>query len=102
MALFGVGLDVTVNQLNYEFRLALKRQGWYSVNSLEGIFQVFDINGNGKLCIKEFEAALARCGYLYINHRLFPKIVELQALMKYYDKDHDGSISYEEFVSGLR
>jgi hypothetical protein len=34
--------------------------------------------------------------------RLFPKKVELQALMKYYDIDGDGSVGYEEFLSGLR
>lgn len=35
-------------------------------------------------------------------YRLFLKKVELQALMKYYDIDGDGNISYEEFVRGLR
>lgn len=34
--------------------------------------------------------------------RLFPKKVDLQALMKYYDVDGDGSITYEEFLNGLR
>lgn len=34
--------------------------------------------------------------------RLFPKKVELQALMKFYDVDGDGNISYEEFIRGLR
>lgn len=33
---------------------------------------------------------------------LFPKIVEIQALMKYYDVNHDGSLSYEEFIKVLR
>jgi Ca2+-binding EF-hand superfamily protein len=33
---------------------------------------------------------------------LFPKKVELQALMKYYDLNNDGSIFYEEFLTGLR
>ena len=28
--------------------------------------------------------------------------MELQALMKFYDVDNDGNISYEEFISGLR
>ena len=28
--------------------------------------------------------------------------MELQALMKYYDIDGDGSVSYEEFLRGLR
>jgi Ca2+-binding EF-hand superfamily protein len=33
---------------------------------------------------------------------LFPKKVEIQALVKYYDTNKDGSISYEEFMSGLK
>jgi len=33
---------------------------------------------------------------------LFPKKVELQALMKYYDTNQDGTISYTEFTNGLR
>lgn len=39
--------------------------------------------------------------YLFF-YRLFPKKVDLQALMKYYDIDGDGSISYNEFIRGLR
>ena len=34
--------------------------------------------------------------------RIFPKKVELQALVKYYDVDGDGNICYEEFIRGLR
>jgi Ca2+-binding EF-hand superfamily protein len=33
---------------------------------------------------------------------MFFKKVELQALMKYYDVDGDGQISFDEFVGGLR
>jgi Ca2+-binding EF-hand superfamily protein len=36
------------------------------------------------------------------DNSIFPKIVEVQALMKYYDKNGDGSISYNEFIGGLR
>ena len=35
-------------------------------------------------------------------NRLFPKKVELQQLIKYYDTNGDGSISYDEFLGGLR
>ena len=35
-------------------------------------------------------------------YSIFPKKVELQALMRHYDVDGDGSISYEEFIRGLR
>ena len=54
-----------------------------------------DNNGNKKLDAGEFEQALAAFG-------LFPKKVELQALMKFYDVDGDGNITYDEFLSGLR
>jgi Ca2+-binding EF-hand superfamily protein len=54
-----------------------------------------DFNGNNKLDSQEFEQALAAFG-------IFPKKVELQALMKFYDTDGDGSISYNEFLSGLK
>jgi len=32
----------------------------------------------------------------------FPKKIELQALIKFYDVDGDGNVSYEEFLRGLR
>lgn len=54
-----------------------------------------DNNGNRKLDQGEFTEALATYG-------LFPKVVEIQALMKYYDVDGDGNITYEEFIRGLR
>ena len=39
---------------------------------------------------------------LIVEYRYFPKKVEIQALMKFYDVDGDGSVSYEEFLNGLR
>jgi Ca2+-binding EF-hand superfamily protein len=54
-----------------------------------------DNNRNRKLDKQEFTEALSTFG-------LFPKIVEIQALMKYYDIDGDGNIGYEEFIRGLR
>ena len=65
-----------------------------------------DFNGNKKLDAGEFEQALGAFGYetlsLTLPCRLFPKKVELQALLKYYDVDGDGNVSYEEFLRGLR
>mmetsp|Transcript_42301 Transcript_42301/g.30511 ORF Transcript_42301/g.30511 Transcript_42301/m.30511 type:complete len:96 (-) Transcript_42301:606-893(-) len=54
-----------------------------------------DNNGNKKLDIEEFTEALAAYG-------IFPKKVDIQALMKFYDIDGDGNITYEEFLRGLR
>lgn len=61
---------------------------------MRSLFTQFDTNGNGKLDLAEFEAALASCG-------LFPKVTDLKKLHQYYDVDQDGQICYNEFINGL-
>lgn len=95
MAFYGVNMDVMVRELNLKFKLAIQQRGGVGIRSLAVIFKRMDFNGNNKLDIGEFEQALAAYG-------LFPKKVELQALMKFYDADADGNICYNEFLSGLR
>ena len=84
-----------VRELNLKFKLAVQQKGGVGIRALRRIFNQVDLNGNRKLDAAEFEQALAAFG-------IFPKKVELQALLKFYDIDGDGSISYEEFLSGLR
>lgn len=62
MAYYGVGLDVAIKKLNYEFRMNLKKRGGIGIRSLGVIFKQFDYNGNKKLDVTEFEAALAELG----------------------------------------
>jgi Ca2+-binding EF-hand superfamily protein len=88
-------MDVMVRELNLKFKLAVQQKGGVGLRSLRRIFRQMDFNGNKKLDAGEFEQALAAFG-------LFPKKVEIQALMKFYDVDQDGNVSYEEFLSGLR
>lgn len=84
-----------VRELNLKFKLAIQQKGGVGIRSLRRIFTQMDFNGNKRLDQSEFEQALAAFG-------IFPKKVELQALMKFYDVDGDGNISYDEFLSGLR
>jgi len=95
MAFYGVNRDVMVRELNLKFKLAIQQRGGIGIRSLGLIFRRMDFNGNKKLDASEFEQALAAFG-------LFPKKVELQALMAFYDIDGDGNITYEEFLRGLR
>merc|ERR1712183_221645 len=88
-------MDVMVREMNLKFKLAIQQKGGVGIRSLKNIFRRMDFNGNKALDIGEFEQALAAFG-------LFPKKVELQALMKYYDINGDGSVGYEEFLNGLR
>jgi Ca2+-binding EF-hand superfamily protein len=95
MAFYGVSRDVMVRELNLKFKLAIQQRGGLGIRTLGLIFKRMDFNGNKKLDASEFEQALAAFG-------LFPKKVEVQALMAYYDVDQDGNITYEEFLRGLR
>ena len=95
MALFGVGLNVEVGRINTEFKMKIAKKGGIGLRGLRVIFNRMDTNGNKKLDKDEFTEALAAYG-------LFPKKVDIQALMKYYDTDGDGNISFDEFVSGLK
>ena len=88
-------LDVMVRELNLKFKLAIQQKGGVGIRSLRTIFKQMDFNGNKKLDYSEFEQALAGFG-------ICPKKVGIQALMKFYDVDGDGNVSYEEFLRGLR
>ena len=93
--LYGVGLNIEVGRINNQFKMQIQKRGGIGIRSLGVIFRRMDNNGNKKLDQAEFTEALATYG-------LFPKVVEIQALMKYYDVDGDGNITYEEFIRGLR
>lgn len=43
----------------------------------------------------QFERALGYC-HMYLNNQ------ELETVMSHYDLKHDGTISYEEFLTGMR
>ena len=95
MALYGVGLDVNIKRIQLELKLEISRKSGKNIQELQKIFMSMDKNRNGKLDIKEFELGLASFGF-------FPKKVDLRALMKYYDLDRDGQISYAEFMQAMR
>jgi len=95
MAFYGVALDNAVDEINFKIRLGLKKKGIQGVHSLVKLFHSLDTNRNNKLEPKEFQSGLESLG-------VFLSVVEFQALMAYYDTNKDGSISYEEFLQGLR
>ena len=95
MALYGVGLNVQVEKIHLDLKLHIAKSGGTSLKNLQRIFEKADTNGNHKLSLKEFEKALAGFGF-------FPKVTDLQALLKYYDKSGDNQIDLDEFVSAIR
>lgn len=93
--LYGVGLNIEVGRINNQFKMQIQKRGGIGIRSLGRLFRRMDNNGNKKLDLEEFNQALNEYG-------LFPKVIEVQALMKFYDVDGDGNITYEEFIRGLK
>jgi hypothetical protein len=54
-----------------------------------------DESDKGVLSKDQFERALGYC-HMYLNNQ------ELETVMSHYDLKHDGTISYEEFLTGMR
>jgi len=75
--------------------MQIAKKGGIGLRTLAVLFRRADTNGNKKLDMEEFTQCLA-------SYNLFPKVVDIQALFKFYDIDGDGNIGYEEFVRGLR
>lgn len=89
------GYEKTIRDLNAKFKKILSDRGGIGIRSLGRLFRSMDNNGNHKLDYAEFINALATFG-------LHPKGDELHGLMKFYDVDGDGNISFDEFLSGLK
>ena len=75
--------------------MTLAKNGGIGICSLGVIFRRKDSNENRKLDFEEFEKCMAAFG-------VFPTIVQLQTLFKFYDVNGNGNISYEEFIKSLR
>uniref|UniRef100_A0A914P6P0 EF-hand domain-containing protein n=1 Tax=Panagrolaimus davidi TaxID=227884 RepID=A0A914P6P0_9BILA len=53
---------------------------------------VFDVNNDGQITIDELKEVMNNCG-------IFPTNLELCYAMNQGDKNHDGAISFEEFIT---
>lgn len=95
MAYYGVDLQIRVEELNLQFKNQIRQRGGNGIRTLGRLFRRMDNNGNKKLDAQEFEQALNEYG-------LFCKKTDIQGMMKHYDVDGDGNISFEEFLRGLR
>lgn len=82
MSLYGVGLNSEVKRIHLNMRLTISKKGMNLVD-LRKCFRALDSNGCGTLSLSNFEQGLADFG-------LFTKVIELQALRKYYDKNCTG------------
>lgn len=48
--------------MNLQFKNVIRQKGGLALPTLRALFKEFDKNGNGKLDVREFEAALSKYG----------------------------------------
>jgi Ca2+-binding EF-hand superfamily protein len=91
---FGIGREAP-NQVLEKVKATLKSRGANGIRGLGIVFRRIDNSGNRKLDRSEFMWGLKENG-----HDLSPS--EFERIFKFFDKNNDGNISYDEFLRGLR
>ena len=78
-----------------KLRFMLKKRGADGIQGLARNFRMCDANRNGILDLEEFAKCVAMC-----KLGLAPATVA--KLFAHFDRDHSGSIDYNEFLSAVR
>ena len=94
-ALDPLALDAVVEGALAKLRRQLFERGITGTNGLARAFKTADFNGNKKLDPEEFTEALQFAG-------LFLPKPEVSALFRKFDRTHDGSVDYDEFLRGVK
>ena len=83
------------NQVLEKIRKTLKARGVHGIRTLGVLFKRMDQNGDKKMDRYEFQWGLKENG-----HDISPS--EFERIFKYFDRNNDGKISYDEFLRGIR
>lgn len=83
------------NQVLKKVLDTLKARGMHGIRGLGIVFRRMDNNGDRKMDRQEFMWGLKENG-----HTLSPS--EFERIFKFFDKNNDGRISYDEFLKGVR
>jgi hypothetical protein len=91
---FGISREAP-NQVIDKIKETLKNRGAHGIRGLGIVFRRMDNGRDHKLDRYEFMWGLKENG-----HNLSPS--EFERIFKYFDKNNDGKINYDEFLRGLR
>ena len=91
---FGINREPP-NQVIEKIKKTLKQRGVYGIRGLGIVLRKMDASRSGKLDRYEFMWGLKENG-----HNLSPS--EFERVFKFFDKNNDGKINYEDFLAILR
>lgn len=83
------------NQVLQKVKKTLVERGTYGIRGLGILFRRIDASGNRKIDRHEFAWAMKENG-----HTL--SALEFERLFKYFDRNSDGVVDYDEFLRGIR
>ncbi len=88
--------DATVNCTGIDqLREQLFARGVRGIVSLQRRFRIMDDDSSGALNLVEFKKGIRECNLSMVDS-------DLNALFNYFDRDRNGSISFNEFIEGVR
>lgn len=86
----------SIEQLNYfKIYLLMQNHGATGISGIARKFRIIDDNNSGLIDLAEFSKVV-------IEHALYWDDKHVKMLFDSFDKDHSGTISYQEFLVGLR
>lgn len=83
------------NQVLLKVKKTLTERGTYGIRGLGILFRKIDVSGNRKVDRHEFAWAMKENG-----HTL--SALEFERLFKYFDRNNDGVVDYDEFLRAIR
>ena len=73
---------------------SLRSKGTYGFTSVRNTFRDIDVDGSGSIEATELRAAFRRQGIVLTDE-------ETAAVMRVFDRNGDGRLNYDEFVSAM-
>jgi Ca2+-binding EF-hand superfamily protein len=92
---WGREMPESTRTLIKKMKMNLKRRGADGIAGLARKFRIIDKDGSGTLDLKEFQLCMKECQLPFTP-------VETEELFKFFDEDAGGTITYDEFLGGIR
>lgn len=84
-----------IEDLIAEIKAKILERSSFGIRGIARIFKAMDDNGNGQLDVDDF-----RWGFIDYGFNVTKE--EAQQLLEHFDKDKNGTVSFDEFLTALK